>query len=196
MSFLSQPITLQSLFGTKRTIGPITVQTPINEETTDVLTVTKQPVQSGAPITDHAYQEPTVLTMNILQQNNTSILGLQELTETFSGPGAGGLAQIYQTFLSLQSSRVPFNVLTPKRVYKNMLITTLRQNTDSKTENILSLSITLQQVIIVSVGTVQVPPTQQTNPAATQATQNAGQKSSFLLQGAQLINPNTVGYQQ
>lgn len=195
MSFLSQPITLQTLFGVKRMIGPLNVQVILSEETNDTLTITKQPVQTGASITDHAYKEPTVLTMQILQQNNTSLTGLTELTQTFAGPGAGGLAQIYQTFLKLQTDRAPFNVLTPKRVYKNMLISVLRQTTDRHTENILALNISMQEIIIVSVGAVQVPPGRQRNAGATQATQNAGQKSA-LLSLAQGISPGTVGASQ
>ena len=154
MSFLSQPITLQSIFGTDRQIGPITVNVVMNEETNDTLTITKQPVQQGAPITDHAYLEPTVLSMTIYQQNNSTLSGA---LQTFAGPGAGGLAQIYQQFLTLQKAMTPFNVLTPKRVYKNMLMSVLRCNTDRKTENILSLSVSFQYVNLVNVGTAMVP---------------------------------------
>lgn len=192
MSFLSQPITLQSLFGTKRMIGPINVQVVVNEETSDALTITKQPVQEGASITDHSFSEPTILTMNILQQNNSTISGL---VQTFSGPGSGGLAQIYNTFLDLQDDRTPFTVLTPKRVYDDMLIAVLRMVTDRHTENILSLSVTLQQVLLVSVGTIQVPPSRLRSPKKTQATQNTGAKSA-LLSLSQGILPGTVGSQQ
>lgn len=189
MSFLNQPITLQSIFGAKRMIGPITTQVVISEETNDTLTITKQPTQEGASITDHAYKEPTSFTTQILQQNNDIISGLQQ---TFSGAGSGGLAQIYQTFLDLQNKRTPFNILTPKRVYKNMLVAVIRQHTDRLTENILSLNISFQEVIIVSVGTVQVPKSRQKNPGSSQATQNTGQKSG-LLSAAQAIRPGTVG---
>lgn len=189
MSFLSQPVTLSAIFGARRTIGPLEVQVVSSEETNDTLTITKQPVQQGANITDHAFQEPTVLSMNIYQQQNGFITGL---VDTFTG---GGLAQIYQQFLDLQASRQPFDIVTPKRIYKSMLINVLRCNTDKRTENILSLSLSFQQVIIVSVGTVQVPPTRQKKPASTQATQNAGKKSAALSL-TQGIFPNTVGFSQ
>ena len=171
MSFLPQPLTLQSIFGQNRVIGPITVQTIINEETNDTLTITKQPVQQGASITDHAYLEPTVLTMTILQQEYNPI---SQLVQTFSG---GGLSQIYQEFLALQSSRQPFNVLTPKRVYTDMLMSVLRCTTDKSTENILSLNVSFQQVFIVSVGTARVPPSRQASPKKTAATQKTGPQS-------------------
>ena len=179
MSFLSQPITLQSLFGSKRMIDGITVQVVLSEETNDTLTITKQPVQTGASITDHAYKEPTVLSMNILQQNNS-------ISAIFNPFDTGlGLSQIYGEFLALQNNRVPFTVTTPKRIYTNMLISVLRMNTDRRTENILSLSVSFQQIIIVNVSTTQVSPSQLKNAQVNQATQNAGQKQSGLYSGVQ-----------
>ena len=172
-------------------IGPLSVNVVVSEETNDTLTITKQPVQTGASISDHAFKEPTVLQMQILQQNNSTISGL---LQTFSGPGAGGLAQIYQTFLDLQNSRAPFNVLTPKRIYKNMLISVLRMTTDRHTENILAMNVTLQEVIIVSTNTVQVPRSRQKSPGKTAANQNTGKKSA-ILSLAQGILPGTVGVQ-
>lgn len=164
MSFLSEPITLQSLFGKNRTIGPITVNVVVNENTNDTLTITKQPVQQGASIADHAYKEPTAFSMQILFRDNLSL----------------SLSKVYQNLVDLQSSRVPIDVVTPKRVYKSMLISTLGQTTDKHTENCLSISIAFQEVIIVAVVTTQVPRTRQRNAAATGATQNAGKKSALL----------------
>lgn len=192
MSFLAQPITLQALFGAKRQIATITVDAIITEDTNDTLTITKQPVQTGASVTDHAYLEPTILNMTILQQIKNPIT---QIASTFQGAGNGGLAQLYQQFLDLQSQRVPFNVLTPKRIYKSMLMNVIRLNTSKSTENILSLNITFQQVLFASVGTTVVAPINQRNPGATQATQNIGKKSA-LLTGVQALFPGTPGVTQ
>lgn len=164
MSFISQPITLQSLFGKKRKIGDIKVNVVLNEVTTDVLTITKQPVQQGASITDHAFKEPTVFSMAILFEDNIFI----------------SLSKVYQNLLDLQNLRAPFDVITPKRIYKNVLIASLGQTTDKKTENCLSISLTFQEVILVNVSTTTVPRTRQRNPGATGATQNGGKKSALL----------------
>lgn len=192
MSFLSQPITLQALFGAKRQIGTLTVDAIITEDTNDTLTITKQPVQTGASITDHAYLEPTILSMTILQQVSNPIT---QFVTTFAGAGTSGLAQLYQQFLDLQAQRIPFNVLTPKRIYKNMLLSVLRLNTSKTTENILALNITFQQVLFAAVGTTVVAPINQRNPGATQATQNIGKKSA-LLTGIQALFPGTPGVSQ
>jgi hypothetical protein len=164
LSFLSEPITIQSLFGKNRMIGPITVQVVMTENTNDTLTVTRQPVQQGASITDHAYKEPTAFSTAILFKDNL----------------ATSLSKIYQNLLDLQNSRVPFDVITPKRIYHNMLMTVLSQTTDKLTENCLAINASFQEVIIVKVTTVQVNRSNLKNPGSNGATQNAGRKQSAL----------------
>lgn len=163
MSFLSEPITLKFLRGVQRKIGSINVNVVLTETTNDTLTITKQPVQQGASITDHAYKEPTVFSMQILFRDNLAL----------------SLSKIYEQLLALQVDRVPFEVVTPKRVYKNMLLGVLTQTTDKSTENCLAISVSFQEVIIVKVSTTQVPRQKQKAPATTGATENAGKKSAL-----------------
>lgn len=160
MSILSQPI---SLIPTRpvRTIDTIKVNVVVSENTNDTLTVTRQPVQQGASITDHAYKEPTTFSHTILFASNIGT----------------SLAQIYQQLLTLQASRVPFTIVTPKRTYTTMLMTTIAMTTDQKTENILSISCSYQQIIIVSVTAGTVPRLKQKSAAKTGATEPAGKKS-------------------
>ncbi len=162
MSFLSVPV---SLFATRaRKIGDIKVDVIIQESTNDTLTITKQPVQQGASISDHAYKEPTALSMSILFRDN--------LTKS--------LSKIYADLLKLQIAREPFFVTTPKRIYSNMLISSLGQTTEKGTENCLAISIQFQEVILVPVSTTTVPRAAQKNPGNTAATQKAGRKQSGL----------------
>lgn len=178
MSFLSQPLSLSTFFPNNRQIADIQVQVVINESTTDTLTITKQPIQQGASITDHAFLEPTQFTMTIYFTDN-SFLSRFSSVSSFLNSGAG-LSKIYKQLLTLQSSRAPFPVKTPKRTYNNMLISSLGMTTDKNTENCLAITISFQQVIIVNVATVQAPPASQTNAGLTQATQAAGNKSVLL----------------
>jgi hypothetical protein len=190
MSFLQQQITLQNIFGAKRMIENITVDAIINEDTNDTLTVTKQPVQTGASITDHAYNEPTVFSMQILQQVNNPIT---QLTSTFAKAPTSGLAQLYQQFLDLQKQRIPFNILTPKRIYKNMLMTVVRLSTNKATENILSLNLSFQEILFAAIGTTVVAPINQKAPEKTQKTQNTGKKSVDRKLELQ-ADPNSKGF--
>jgi len=148
MSFIQSQINLSFFFGAKRTIQDIAVDCIISEDTTDTLTITKQPVQTGAAITDHSFLEPVILNMQILQQVGNPV---SQLLGTFSGYG---LQQLYDTFIQLQKLRTPFTVSTPKRIYDDMLISSLKLHTDKETENILSLYLSFQQVFFVSVGTI------------------------------------------
>lgn len=164
MSFLSVPVSLQTFFGGRRQIGSIEIDVVISESSKDDLTITKQPVQQGASITDHAFKEPNTLSMSISFRDN--------LTKS--------LSKIYQSLLDLQSSREPFDVVTPKRIYKSMLISALGVTTDKSSENILSVNISFQEVIIVKVSTTQVPRIAQRQPKVTAKTENAGKKSALL----------------
>lgn len=167
MSFLTQPISISSLFGTKRTIGDIDLQVVINESTSDILTITKQPVQQGAPITDHAYKEPTVYSVTAFFPDNIFV----------------SLSKVYQDLLDLQNAMTPFVVVTPKRVYPSMLLAALSQTTDKQTENCLSVSMSFQQVIIVNVVTTQLPRSKQRTPKVTQSTLPVGTKSALAIIG-------------
>lgn len=161
MSFLSQPITLLPK-GTQRTIGPITVNVVVDENTTDTLTVTKQPVQQGASINDHAFMEPTIFSHKIFFSANLNL----------------SLSKLYQQLLTLQSARTPFTIITPKRIYNNMLMSTLIQHTDKQTENTLSLVCAYTSVILVPIGTLQVSRSNQGNAAKTGQTVPSGKKSA------------------
>lgn len=163
MSFLSQPLTLFSI-RPERKFEQVSGFVTINENTTDTLEITKQPVQRGATISDHAFKKPTAFSAQYLFKDNL----------------AASLSDIYQYLLDLQSSRIPFDIITPKRVYKNMLLQTLGQTTDKRTEDCLAINASFEQVIIVNVSTTQVPRTQQKTPAKTGATEAAGKKSAIL----------------
>lgn len=162
MSILSQPISIIPIQPIRK-IGEINVNVVINENTNDTLSITKQPVQQGASITDHSYLEPTTFSTTIM----------------FSANLDKSIKQIYRDFQDLQASRVPFAIVTPKRVYTSMLMTSLSMITDKHTENALALTVNFQQVILVSVSAAQIPRINQKNPGSTGATQNAGKKSAL-----------------
>ncbi len=146
----------------RRAIGPFTATVTVEEIASDDLEITQHPVQQGAAITDHAYVKPATLSIKIM----------------FSDADTP-LAETYAKLLKLQASREPFDVVTGKRAYKNMLFKSLGQTNDAQTENILSISAELQEIFIVQVETTSVPPRRnQANPGKTGATENAGQKSA------------------
>lgn len=156
MSFITYPLQ-DILIKPKRSIGGIEINVIISENANDSLEITQQPVQQGAMISDHAFKKPVTLSMQVSFRDNA----LSPLNDT------------YDELLTLQASRVPFQVVTKKRTYQNMLIASLTQTTDKNTENCLAISFLLQEVIIVNVSVVEA---KQSNPAKTGKTQKAGKK--------------------
>ena len=150
----------QASFMPRRAIGPFTATITLEELAEDELEITQHPVQQGAAITDHAFKKPATVNITVQWGEN--------------------LAETYAKLLALQASREPFDVITGKRAYKNMLMTALRQTTSAQTETILYISMRLQEIFIASVEVVTVPErSKQKNPEKTGATENAGRKSAI-----------------
>jgi len=149
-----------------RSIGGIIAQVTIEEQATDELHITDHPVEQGAPIADHAFKVPTSL----------------QITAGWSSAWAGDLSAesgVYGFLLSLQAMLIPFDVITGKRIYSNMLIERLVVTTDEKSEFSLMAQIGCRQVIIVGTQTVEVStmsgnPQDQANPSETSTNADNG----------------------
>jgi hypothetical protein len=88
-------------------------------------------------------------------------------------------ADIYEKLRTLQSSGEPFDVVTGKRAYTNMLIASLGVTTDRATESVLSVALSLRAIVIVKTETTVVPArAKQRRAAKTGATDKAGAKSA------------------
>jgi len=154
----------------RRSIGGIVAQVTISEQASDDIQITEHPVEQGAPIADHAFKRPAVVTI-------TAGWTRQYAWDLSAETGMYGL------LLSWQAALLPFDVITGKRSYTNMLIERLQVMTDNHSEYALMATITCRQVIIVSTATTNVPGmsssgNDQTNPSQTAPTQNGGTKSS------------------
>lgn len=167
MSFAGDPgmVTIRP----QRSIGTIYPNITVSEEAVDELTITEHPVEQGATITDHAFKNPSQVRI-IAGFSNSSVQ-------------AGGDPQyvngIYQQFLDLQSGRTPFDVVTARRKYSNMLIKSLTVITDEKTENALMVTAVCQEIILVNTVTTTVPPADvQKSPQKNAPVQNTGTKQT------------------
>jgi hypothetical protein len=167
----------------------------------DELEITEHPVAQGATIADHAFKRPAEVIIRcawsdspssaagILNQATGVIaarggsairtaIGIGVTAQSVLGSGAVSSAKyIYDQLLALQSARVPFDVLTGKRAYRDMLFKSITQTTDKNWENALLITVHCRQVIIVSTQTVSSVPARsdaQAFPDKTQATQNMG----------------------
>ena len=152
-------------------IGGIPIHATLEELHNDALQVTEHPVQIGAAITDHAFKRPSELILRCGWSNSSSASLQSAVASLFAGgimSMSDYVSNVYSQLLALQQSRAPFDVTTTKRFYNDMLIVSLQVTTDSKTSNVLMLTATLRQIIIVSTKATTLPAKEnQATPAST-----------------------------
>lgn len=149
----------------RRNIGGFVADVTIFEQHVDELTITEHPVEQGAAITDHAFKRPASVLIQV-GYSNSSFSALGDLNY---------VSEVYDAFLQLQASRQPFDIVTGKRSYRNMLFSRLSTPTNERTENALFLTCECREVILVNTQIVGLPDNSvQKNPEITGSTQNAG----------------------
>ncbi|MDE9504431.1 phage baseplate protein, partial [Xenorhabdus bovienii] len=167
---------LSTLFSQNtRKIEMIVPSVVISEKHMDSTEITEHPVQRGAAISDHAYDKPSEVTMEIGFAGGGSLIdGFDtskiKLFDLDTGVTLGkSPKEIYEQLLKLKASKEPFDVTTGKRQYKNMLIRAIEVTTDKTSENVLMVTLTLREVIIVETQTAPVtaPPERMKYPLDT-----------------------------
>lgn len=140
-----EDVLLRQGIGHGRNIHGIIPQVVIEEKHRDELVITNHPVQHGANITDHAYKQPSMLALRYGWSSSGALFSLDL--------GAPSVDDVYKMLRDLQESRQPFDVVTGKRNYSNMLIRSIDLVTDKTTEKSIIVDVLLQQVIIVETQT-------------------------------------------
>lgn len=164
MSIIDQAFALIRPRG--RMVGFVIPDVTMRETHTDNLIVTDHPVETGATISDHAFKRPVEVEM---------LLGWSNC----SGQSPGYIDMVYAGLQALQGARQPFDVLTGKRAYRNMIFAGLSVTTDGHSEETLMVNARLKEVIIVSTQTTGAPASSQASPESTGSTEGQGQKSAF-----------------
>ncbi|EMR0588720.1 hypothetical protein RNF46_003178 [Citrobacter freundii] len=182
MDILSAIFRLQS-----RKIGILVPDVVVSEKHVDALEITEHPVEIGAPVNDHAYNRASEVTMECGFSGGGSILDFVDV----SGIGLGvGLSpkEVYQQLLDLQSSRLPFDVVTGKRTYSNMLIRAIEVTTDRTSENVLSCVLTLREVLLTQTQSVSVADkANMQDGVSTAPVQDIGTKTSVPVSNTSLL---------
>lgn len=118
---------------------------------TSSTTITSHPVETGAAMTDHSFMNPAELVMQIgMTDVATSIIGNQFVQ------GNSRSVEAYQVLAKLQAQRVPMQVTTRLKVYKNMLIESISVPDDHTTLYGLRATVTMREVFVASVKTVKI----------------------------------------
>ena len=180
---------------------PLVAQVTVKESPIDELEVTNHPVEQGASITDHSFKKQAELILEVGWSNSGFQSLLNDLTAfktLLTGDGTGGfnyVDQVYQQLLTIQLSRIPINIVTGKRKYKNMLIRRMTAPTTSETENAIFVTMTLYEVLVAQTVASNFPDASvQANPQNTATIQNTGSSQPSIT--AFVLNPDgTIGQQ-
>lgn len=156
----------------RRQIGLIVPGVVLSEMHHDELTITKHPVEQGAPISDHAFKQPAQC---MIRAGWSAAGGAGLIPTGLLAQNQAFVIAVYQALLDLQASREPFTIWTGKRLYTNMLCASLDVETDERTETALFINARFEEVIIVSTAAVRVASaSQQAQPQSTAPTQSTG----------------------
>lgn len=161
-----------------RKIGLIVPSVVVSEKHSDTLEITEHPVEIGAAVADHAYKRPSEVVMEVGFAGGGSLLDFVDTSSIGLNLGLSP-QETYQELLDLQNSRIPFDVVTGKRLYSNMLIRAMEITTEKTTENVLSAVLTLREALITQ--TQQVTVADKSNMkdgASTSAVANSGAKTT------------------
>ena len=146
-----------------RRIGLMVPSVVVSEKHTDMLEITEHPVErptsAGAGfIADHAYRRPSEVVMEIGFAGGGSLLDFYDTRNIgLSTPlNSMGPKEVYAQLLNMQQEKQLLDVTTGKRLYKNMLIRSLEVTTDRTSENVLSTTVTLREVIITQTKSIKV----------------------------------------
>ena len=179
---------LSTLFSQQsRKIDLLVPDVIISEKHQDTLEITEHPVEIGAEIADHAYKRPAELTMEVGFSGGGSLLDFWDTSNVGLSMGLSP-EETYQKILDLQSSRQPFDVITGKRQYSNMLIRAIEVTTDKASENVLMAVLTLRELNMTQTETVTVSSQQNMKEGATTTgVSNSGVKNARPVENVSLL---------
>nr|DAH26734.1 MAG TPA: hypothetical protein [Caudoviricetes sp.] len=121
------------------------------------LTITQNPVETGAAIVDHAYVNPSSVTMKIMMSDvHQSIIPGQFSDLTFRHTSAWAVLK------QIQESRIPVDIFTKLGYYKNMLIEEISADDTKETFRALSATVKLTEIPVARVKTVKISKASQT----------------------------------
>ena len=138
-------------------IGSVMPDVVVEEIHHDTLVITQHPVMNGCPVSDHAYRMPPQLQMKI---------GFS--ASTIGKGGDSHIDESYKALINLQTSLQPFDVMTSKRGYSNMMIENIMVVTDIASFHVLNAVVTLKYVRRAGQAATQVSSIPQTTDPPTQ----------------------------
>lgn len=185
--------------------GSFVAHTVIEEIHRDDLEISEHPIEQGAAVADHSFKRPAEVVIKCAWSNSPpssggltgaalgiagvkapavgAVLAAGQTLSAVDGLLSGSakvdfIKETYKNLVAMQELRLPFDVHTGKRVYRNMLFKSLSVTTDRENENSLLVTAHCRQIMVVSTQTVQAPAKAgaQKIPTKTSPLVSAGQK--------------------
>lgn len=120
----------------------------LKESHTGSVRITDHPVQGGASISDHAYNLPDKLTIEIFVSDVMDVLVKNQFSEYDTKS-----VSAYEVLRELKEARQPLEINTRLRIYEDMIIENMSITDDYKSRNSLRCSVSFRQIIMASVST-------------------------------------------
>ena len=146
-------------------IGGLFFDAIMSTNTQESLTITSHPVQSGANISDHAFRNPTKISMEIMMSDVmaqrvpgqfTDGSGIRGVILNMAGANGSKSVSAYQRLVELQRMRMPFSVKTRLGYYDNMLIESIDAPDDVNTLHGLRCTVNMTEVLLAQVAKEKV----------------------------------------
>jgi hypothetical protein len=143
--------------------------------------ITEHPVQSGANLSDHAYQLPARVSLEINMSDAMDVFKPGQFS-SFTTKSVSA----YQQLLSFQKARLPLQVITRLNQYDNMLIEHISAPDDLSTFHGLHCVVSFRQILTAQVAPVMA--VQSANKQVTDTTKKGEvqplkeDQGSYLLQ--------------
>lgn len=140
----------------------------VEEAPSDMSTITKHPVDSGAIMSDHIYLMPPEIRVVIAWSNADA-----------ASSGVSYTRDLYNKLLQLKNARQLCTLYAGKRLYNNMFPAEIRPRPmDYKNEFSMIVDVQFVQVLLVNLSTVSNSPTAVSAASAPNPTNNASPQTN------------------
>ena len=148
----------------RKSLGGIQLDAVILETHRNTVRVTKNPIEFGADVVDHAIVDPKILSINA--EVSDTPLGVAAfgaivdlVTGLFGSATSNNITRsnaAYNALVQIQELREPIEVQTRLKLYTDMLITNIDTSQDKDSSRIVNMNITLEEAIIVQTEIVEL----------------------------------------
>ena len=113
-------------------------------------TITEHPIQDGSDISDHAFENGKVITLDIGMSDV-----MEKINYTFTGDSTRSI-NAYKLLNRLQAEKLPIKLINKFGTFSNLLVKSILTKDTKDTMYGLKATFVLKEVFIVKVGTVKV----------------------------------------